>query len=258
MPRYFLQIAYDGTEWHGWQMQPNAPTVQAEIARVLSLLLRHEVMPIGCGRTDTGVHARDFYLHFDSDNPLCLQRQYIVHRLNRMLPRSIVAFRIIPVADDANSRFDAIARTYTYYCITAKDPFMQGYAWHLPLCPDFELMNLAAEKLLNFTDFTSFSKLHTQTATNNCRISNARWTTDNHHLNFTISADRFLRNMVRAIVGTLLEVGFHKIDLEGFSRFIEGKDRQLAGMSVPACGLFLEKVTYPKGIFVSQSTKLPI
>lgn len=255
MPRYFLQIAYDGTDWHGWQIQPNAPTVQAEIARVLSLLLRHEVMPIGCGRTDTGVHARDFYLHFDSDSPICLNGQQLVHRLNRILPRSIVAYRIFDVPDDANSRFDAIARTYIYRCVTAKDPFNRGYTWHLHSCPDIELMNIAAEKLLCYTDFTSFSKLHTQTATNNCKITYAGWTADRHYLNFTISADRFLRNMVRAIVGTLLEVGFRKISLDGFIRIIEGKDRQLAGMSVPARGLFLEKVSYPEGLFTARNNE---
>lgn len=257
MPRYFLQIAYDGTDWHGWQMQPNAPTVQAEIARVLSLLLRHEVMPVGCGRTDTGVHARDFYLHFDSDNAFCREESQMIHRLNRMLPRSIVASHIFPVPDDASSRFDAMARTYIYHCHTAKDPFIQRYSWYLPSCPDIGLMNKAAEKLLCYIDFTSFSKLHTQTATNHCKISYARWTADRHHLNFTISADRFLRNMVRAIVGTLLEVGFQKINMEGFERIIDGKDRQLAGMSVPAHGLFLEKVTYPEGIFIAQNNKLP-
>lgn len=250
MPRYFLQLAYDGTTWHGWQMQPNAPTVQAEMARCLSLLLHHEIMPLGCGRTDTGVHARDFYLHFDSDNPSCYNGTRLVHRLNRMLPRSVVVYRLFSVPSESNCRFDAIARTYSYYCITEKDPFLNHYSWRLSHQPDVELMNQAAEKLLQFTDFTSFSKLHTQTATNDCKIGYARWVQHNHQLVFTIRADRFLRNMVRAIVGTLLEVGYYKLTVDDFCNIIEQKNRQQAGMSVPAHGLFLEKVEYPEDLLI--------
>jgi len=252
MPRYFLKLAYDGTTWHGWQIQPNAPTVQAEMSRCLSLLLRHEVVPVGCGRTDTGVHAREFYLHFDTDNAMCLNEGQFIHRLNRMLPRSIVVYRLFKVPEDSNCRFDAVSRTYSYYCITGKDPFSDHFSWRLPHSPNVDLMNLAADQLLNYKDFTSFSKLHTQTATNNCTVSYARWMTDGLHLTFTIRADRFLRNMVRAIVGTLLEVGFNKISIDQFCAIVEGQDRQLAGMSVPANGLFLEKVEYPEGLLTTE------
>ncbi|MDD2965128.1 MAG: tRNA pseudouridine(38-40) synthase TruA [Bacteroidales bacterium] len=250
MPRFFVQIAYDGTPWHGWQVQPNAPTVQAEMSRCLTLLLGHEINPVGCGRTDTGVHARDFYLHFDSDNPLCFQANHLLHRLNRMVPRSVVVHNLWQVNPEANCRFDAIARTYSYYCLTAKDPFREQYAWRLTHQPDVHSMNEAAQHLLNFTDFTSFSKLHTQTATNNCRIGYARWTQEEHQLVFTIRADRFLRNMVRAIVGTLLEVGYNKLSVSDFCSIIEKRDRQQAGMSVPAHGLFLEKVEYPEDLLI--------
>lgn len=251
MPRYFLKLAYDGTTWHGWQIQPNAPTVQAEMSRCLSLLLRHEVIPVGCGRTDTGVHAREFYLHFDTDNPQCLDEPQFIHRLNRILPRSVAAFRLYRVPPDSNCRFDAVSRTYSYYCITAKDPFLDLYSWRLPQQPDVDLMNQAAGQLLRYNDFTSFSKLHTQTLTNNCTVTHARWVADGHRLVFTISADRFLRNMVRAIVGTLIEVGLRKISVERFCSIVEEKDRQLAGMSVPANGLFLERVEYPEGLLTT-------
>ena len=195
--RYFIYLAYDGTNYHGWQIQPNGDSVQETLMCALSTFLRQKIEVVGAGRTDSGVHARLMVAHFDYDRKLdCIQ---VADKLNRLLPPDIAVYNVKPVKDDAHARFDATYRTYKYYVTTRKDPFNRHYAWRLFNSLDFEKMN---------TDFTSFSKLHTDVKTNNCRIMHAEWTqVSETEWVFTIKADRFLRNMVRAVVGTLVEVG---------------------------------------------------
>ncbi len=250
MQRYFIYLAYDGTNYHGWQVQPNGVSVQGTLMKALSTYLRREVELVGAGRTDAGVHARLMVAHFDFDDSLGCP--LLADKLNRLLPPDIAVYKIVPVKPDAHARFDAKARTYKYYITTAKNPFGRQYACRLyGTAPDIERMNEAARLLFNYTDFTSFSKLHTDVKTNNCRIMHAEWTPcgENEWV-FTIQADRFLRNMVRAIVGTLLEVGRGKLSLEGFCQVIELKDRCKAGSSVPGNALFLVGVDYPEDLFI--------
>lgn len=241
--RYFIHLAYKGTKYHGWQIQPNAITIQEILQINLSLLLKKETEIIGAGRTDTGVHARFFIAHFDSSieidtNKICLA-------LNRIIPNDIAIYSIFNVAEDAHSRFSAISRTYKYYISKIKDPFTLETASYVWGTLDIEMMNKASNVLFEYRDFTSFSKLHTETATNNCIITKAEWSIDeNQKLVFTISADRFLRNMVRAIVGTMLEVGRGKISLNDFRLIIESKNRSNAGMSASPEGLFLVDIKY--------------
>lgn len=244
MQRYFIYLAYDGTNYHGWQIQPNGISVQECLMKALSTLLRKEVEVTGAGRTDAGVHAELMVAHFDSD--ATLDEAFMVDKLNRLLPPDIVVYKLIGVSAEAHARFDATSRKYQYYVTTAKQPFHRQYRCRLYQTPDFELMNQAAKILFEYTDFTSFSKLHTDVKTNNCKIMHAEWTqVDEVTWVFTIQADRFLRNMVRAVVGTLLEVGRGKMTLEGFRQVIEQKDRCKAGTSVPGHALFLVDVTYP-------------
>ncbi len=251
MQRYFIYLAYDGTAYHGWQIQPNGTSVQACLMKALSTLLRREVDVVGAGRTDAGVHASLMVAHFDSDAPL--DTVLMPDKLNRLLPPDISVYRLRAVKQDAHARFDATARTYRYYVTTVKTPFNRQYRCRLFQTPDFERMNEAAQILFDYTDFTSFSKLHTDVKTNNCRIMQAGWTQqDESTWVFTIRADRFLRNMVRAIVGTLLEVGRGKLSIEGFRQVIEQRDRCRAGTSVPGNALFLVDVAYPEEIFVSD------
>lgn len=243
--RYFIEISYDGTAYHGWQMQNEEPTVQQVLETGLKYKLGLTGKVTGCGRTDTGVHARHFFAHFDPDHLLHdKQVENAVWELNSYLPVDIVVHRIFRVRDDAHARFDAMARTYKYYINILKDPFSDRFAWYYRANLDVESMNRAAEILKEYNDFTSFSKLHTDVKTNNCRISEAAWNNWGGQLIFTITADRFLRNMVRAIVGTLVEVGRGKLAPEEISKIILRKDRGAAGMSVPARGLFLEKIEY--------------
>lgn len=244
MRRFLLRLAYNGKNYHGWQIQENAHSVQAEITNKLSVLLKEEIMVTGCGRTDTGVHASEFYAHFDVSD-MKWESKDLVYKLNSFLPGDIVIYSIRETHNVFNSRFDAISRTYGYYISRIKDPFRIGTSYYLNVDLNVEEMNKACAYLLDYEDFTSFSKLHTQTATNNCNISFAQFENHNNLLVFKITADRFLRNMVRAIVGTLLEVGRGKISSEDIKGIIEAKDRGLAGFSVPAHGLFLEKVEYP-------------
>lgn len=249
--RYFIHLAYNGADFHGWQVQNNAPTVQESINKALSTLLNVEINVVGCGRTDTGVHASDFYAHFELKEELSLaDREQLVFKLNRFLAVSILIFDIRPVKEHANTRFDAISRTYKYHVNRRKDPFFDDFSYFVYGDLDVELMNQAAIEMMTFTDFTSFSKLHTQTKTNNCKISEAKWEENGHKLVFTITADRFLRNMVRSIVGTLLDVGRRKISIAEFTTIIKNKDRCEAGYSVPAKALFLEKVEYPDDIWL--------
>lgn len=249
MNRYFIHLSYNGTPFFGWQIQPGMPTVQGTLERCLSLKMGRPVAITGCGRTDTGVHARNYYAHFDCENPIADPKD-LVFRLNAFLPNEIVIHHIWQVAPKTHARFDALSRTYHYYITQQKNPFHQNDAYYLYGSLDFETMQQACDMLLDNTDFTSFSKLHTQVKTNNCKLMEARWfyiqPTDNEFLLvFRIKADRFLRNMVRAIVGTLLEVGKGKMSLEEFRETVEKRDRCAAGDSVPAHALFLEEVTYP-------------
>ena len=247
--RYFLYFAYDGTNYHGWQVQPNAVTIQLRLEEAMQTLLRNYTPVTGAGRTDAGVNARLMVAHFDTDAPLPDPNAF-ADRLNRLLPPDIAVQRCVPVTDEAHARFDATSRTYKYYAIDHKSPFAERYAWRYRGTLDFDAMNKAAEILYRYTDFTSFSKLHTDVKTNNCRITHAQWQQEGEGYTFTITADRFLRNMVRAIVGTLIEVGRHKISLDDFCAIIEGCDRGLAGASMPGKALFLHDVTYPEEIFI--------
>lgn len=245
MKRYFIKLAYHGANFHGWQIQDNAHSVQAEINEKLSLLINQKVNVVGCGRTDTGVHAREFYAHFDTKNNLD-DPEETGYKLNRFLPPDIVVYKIFEVSGEMHARFSAISRLYRYYINPLKDPFVQGqsYFYHGPL--DVTKMNKAASYLMVYNDFTSFSKLHTQTNHNHCYVTMAKWTKEENKIIFTIKADRFLRNMVRAIVGTLMEIGKGKLQPEDMKKIIEAKDRSKAGFSVPAEGLFLEAVEYEK------------
>ena len=247
--RYFIYLAYDGTNYHGWQIQPNGDSVQENLMRALSTFLRREIEVTGAGRTDAGVHARLMVAHFDFDQEL--DTVVVTDKLNRLLPPDIAVYRVRRVRDDAHARFDATYRTYKYYVTMRKEPFNRHYAWRQFNTLDFEKMNEAARTLFDYTDFTSFSKLHTDVKTNNCRIMYAQWTQmgDTEWV-FTIQADRFLRNMVRAVVGTLVEVGRGKLSVEGFKKVIERKDRCSAGSSVPGHALFLVDVGYPEELFI--------
>jgi len=243
MPRFIIKLAYNGTNYHGWQMQDNAHTIQSELAEKLSILTKQKISITGCGRTDTGVHASEFYAHFDIEE-LGWDSRDLVYKLNSFLPYDIVIHRIGEVSPEFNTRFDAISRTYRYYLTRVKDPFKEKTSYYYNGKLDVNEMNKACEFLYDYTDFTSFSKLHTQTATNNCNIVHARFESVDNELVFTITADRFLRNMVRAIVGTLLEIGKGKMKAKEICDIIIAKDRGKAGFSVPAHGLFLEMIDY--------------
>ncbi|NOY49216.1 MAG: tRNA pseudouridine(38-40) synthase TruA [Chlorobi bacterium] len=243
MKRYFLKLAYDGSDFHGWQIQENAHSVQAELTEKLSLMLKEDLQIIGCGRTDAGVHAREFFAHFEINKQL-VNIDDFVYKLNAFLPRSIVVYDLYAVEDNMHARFSAKSRTYKYYISRRKNPFNDNYSYQYFRKLNIDEMNEASRMLYDFTDFTSFSKLHTQTATNNCNVSYAKWELVNNLLVFTVTSDRFLRNMVRAIVGTLLEVGTEKLSVAEFKKIIENKNRNEAGFSVPAKGLFLFNVKY--------------
>ncbi len=253
MQRYFIQLAYKGTAYHGWQVQENTPdTVQQVLNEKISLVLNEKIELTGCGRTDTGVHAKDFYAHFDCTHDDLIENEgKWLHKFNSVLPNDIAIFKLIKVNNDANVRFDAISRTYQYFISKNKNPFLIDAAYFTHVNFDMDLMNKAAALLFDYTDFSCFSKSNTQTFTNNCKIKEAFWKQENDLLVFTITADRFLRNMVRAIVGTLLDVGAEKLSMEDFKVIIESKNRSNAGLSVPAAGLFLTKVEYPE-IIISK------
>jgi tRNA pseudouridine38-40 synthase len=249
--RYFIQFSYDGTSYHGWQIQPSGMSVQEKMTVALRLLFGPDLHLTGAGRTDAGVHALKMMAHFDTDYPID-DTASLVFKLNGMLPRDIAIQHIWRVIPEAHARFDALSRTYEYRLSTVKDPFTRAYS--LPFYADLDMaaMNEAAACLLDYTDFTSFSKLHSQVKTHDCQIYRACWERRGPMLVFTIEANRFLRNMVRAIVGTLLEVGRGKIDKRGFQAVIEAGDRQLAGTSVAAKGLFLVDVSYPSSLFLPE------
>ena len=249
MCRYFIYLSYDGTNYHGWQIQPNGISVQEVLMKALSTFLRKPIEVVGAGRTDAGVHARLMVVHFDFDAELDCAT--VVDKLNRLLPPDVAVHRVRRVKSDAHARFDATYRTYKYYITTCKDPFSRAFSWRIFQTLDFEKMNEAAQTLFDYIDFTSFSKLHTDVKTNNCKMMYARWEQiGEHNWVFTIQADRFLRNMVRAVVGTLVEVGKGKLTVEGFRKVIEEKNRCSAGTSVPGNALFLVDVGYPEELFL--------
>lgn len=242
--RYFIKLAYNGADFHGWQVQPHDCSVQEALESALSRVLRVPVAVVGAGRTDAGVNAATMYAHFDVEQPVADCKR-LVRSLNSILCRDIAVYSIFPVHDDAHARFDATSRTYKYFVHTSKSPFLYPLSWYCRVKLDYDLMNEAAERMMKYRDFTSFSKLHTDVKTNNCLITHARWEREGDQWVFTVTADRFLRNMVRAIVGTLVEVGTHKITVDQFCDIIEKKDRCKAGMSMPGNALFLWDVTYP-------------
>ncbi|WP_125720340.1 tRNA pseudouridine(38-40) synthase TruA [Flavobacterium ustbae] len=240
--RYFIQFAYNGTPYHGWQIQPNASSVQETLNKAFSVLLNETISIMGAGRTDTGVHATEMFGHFDTEKNLDIP--VLIHKLNSYLPKDIAIFDIILVHDEAHCRFDAKKRTYEYHINIVKNPFLQELSWYVTQKLDVSLMNEAAQLLLKHTDFQCFSKVHTDVNTFDCTIFEAYWKQDNGKLIFTISANRFLRNMVRAIVGTLINIGLKKISLVDFEDIIASKSREKAGFSVPAHGLYLTKIEY--------------
>lgn len=312
--KYFIYLQYDGTNYHGWQTQPDAVTVQETIEQKLSMLLRRQIFIVGAGRTDAGVHASQMVAHFaltenqavrepeeaeeltaatpvekaadtevrseavstgsatetgsenNTSTPLELSAEELktlTFKLNQVLPADIVIQKIIPVRDEAHARFSPISRTYRYYITTHKALYNRDFVMRMYEPLDIEMMNHACAKLFCYEDFTSFSKLHTDTKTNNCKIMEAYWTARpaektvegwKYDYVFTIKADRFLRNMVRAIVGTLIQVGRHRMTIQEFAQVIEQKNRCTAGDSVPAKGLFLEEIEYPEDIFFEEES----
>jgi len=248
--RFFIEISYDGTNYHGWQLQPNAVGVQEVLNKALSTVLREDIETLGCGRTDTGVHAKQFFVHFDARESMVdgrwsmEKKNSLVRSINALLPHDIAVKGIKPVEANAHVRFDATLRSYEYHIHFNKDPFKHNYSWLLRDEPDIGLMNEAAQIIMEYTDFSCFSKSNTQTKTNTCKISKAQWVKTDDGIVFHISADRFLRNMVRAIVGTLLQIGRREIEPWEVRTIIQSKNRSKAGTSVPACGLYLTEVLY--------------
>ncbi|WP_202923778.1 tRNA pseudouridine(38-40) synthase TruA [Pontibacter fetidus] len=245
--RYFLEIAYDGTRFHGWQVQPNAISVQEVLDDCLSKILRETINTTGSGRTDTGVHASQQFVHFDAAQHL--DPQHIVYRLNRILPDDISAYSLHLVPHEAHARYDAFARTYHYHITLRKDPFKRYYAWYHSKPLDVELMNEAATILLKYEDFTTFSKVKGDTKHYRCNMYEAYWEQKGHELIFTIRANRFLRGMVRLIVGALADVGRGKLTIADFENIIASQDRSQASGAAPSEGLYLAKVEYPEHLF---------
>jgi len=245
--RYFIELSYDGSEFHGWQIQPNAKTIQETLNSALSTLLRTDIYTVGCGRTDTGVHASQYFAHFEVEETT-FQPEELTYRSNRVLPPSIAVQRIFEVAPDAHTRFSATSRSYTYLITQQKDPFAVLRKWEMREALDLNRMNEGAAILKTYEDFSCFSKSNTQTETNLCNVTHAEWSQEGSEIRFDITANRFLRNMVRAIVGTLVDLGKGTITLDDLKTIIESKDRSEAGLSVPAHGLYLTRITYPEGM----------
>ena len=245
--RYFIELSYDGTPFVGWQRQPSGDSVQSCLEDALSILFRKPLSIVGAGRTDAGVHAHQMFAHVDLDE---LIDQNLRFRLNKLLPKEIAIQNIIAVSQDAHARFDAVSRSYRYHITTQKNPFLQKRSYQFAKPLDVELMNQAAKILIDHEDFKCFSKSKTDVKTYICNIQHAHWQQEGSELVFFIKANRFLRNMVRAIVGSLIEVGLRKISISDFEAIIVSRDRSQAGYSVPAHGLYLECINYPKHIFV--------
>jgi tRNA pseudouridine38-40 synthase len=249
--RYFIHLSYFGKNFNGWQVQKNSErTVQQCVQEALSTVFQEPIEVVGCGRTDAGVHAKSYYAHFDSakDN-LHIEKKKWLNKLNKVISPDIAFYDLRKVKEDASARFEAVSRSYQYFIHAYKDPFLTELSWQMGIELDIAAMNEAAQILFEYRDFTSFSKVNTQTHTNNCEIFQACWGKKDNRLVFHISANRFLRNMVRAIVGTLLQVGEKKISIKEFREIIESKNRSNAGKSVPAHGLYLTEIVYPGEIF---------
>ena len=249
MKRFFINLSYNGKNYCGWQIQPNAVSVQQTLQESLSTLMRKTIDIVGAGRTDSGVHARTMIAHFDWDGD-AFDNDELCMKMNRFLPKDISIHSIKEVTSDAHARFSAISRTYSYTVTTKKDAFLYDYKYRLFFKPDIEVMNHLCKILLETDDFTSFSKLHTDVKTNICNVKYARWEQNGDDFVFTIQADRFLRNMVRSIVGTLLQAGRGRLSESEFRQIIDAKDRGVAGESAPAHALFLENVEYPQEIWI--------
>lgn len=249
--RFMIQLSYNGTGFHGWQRQNNAPSVQQEIEEKLSTILRRETTILGCGRTDTGVHASQYFAHFEVEKDVDCKD--LAHKLNSMLPVGIAVQNVQPIANDGHARFSATTRSYEYRITKVKDPFLteQAYRFSLPL--NLDLMNKACAMMLGEKDFGCFCKANADNHTNLCNVSKASWTENEQMIVFKISANRFLRNMVRAIVGTMLEIGQGRMTLDDFQKVLDSKDRTFAGPSVPPHGLYLTAVEYPSEIFLTKS-----
>ncbi|WP_439127539.1 tRNA pseudouridine(38-40) synthase TruA [Polaribacter sp.] len=240
--RYFIELSYNGKRYHGWQIQPDAVSVQEKLNNAVSTILQQKIEVVGAGRTDTGVHASQMFAHFDVDKKL---EGDVPHKLNSILPNDIVVYDVFLVDDEKHARFNAESRSYEYRIWLGRNPFLLDFSWQIHSQKlDVALMNEAAKLLLKYENFQTFSKVKTEVYTFNCNITEAYWVQKEELLTFYISANRFLRNMVRAIVGTLVDVGLHKISVEDFKEIIESKNRSNAGLSVPAKGLFLTKIKY--------------
>lgn len=251
MARYFITLSYDGAAYCGWQRQPDAPTVQQTVEKALSTLLRSEIEVVGAGRTDTGVNASKYVAHFDVTEPVA-DCQQLVYKLNLVLPQDIAVQKVECVKDDAHARFDAVEREYTYFISQRKNPFRRYSAWQYYVPLNFDAMNLAAKSLLEWDDFTTFAKLNSNNKTNICRVVKAEWRRsedDPDLLIFTIRADRFLRNMIRAIVGTLVDVGRGRYSVEDFERILHSCDLSQSSAGAPAQGLFLSDVEYKESVY---------
>lgn len=247
MNRYFIRLAFDGTPYHGWQIQPNAITVQQVLNDALTMMLREPVNLTGCGRTDTGVHAEMFYAHMDLKQDLSPDAsQKLVHQLNSYLDDTIAVSSVFPVLSQMHARFSARARTYRYRILRKKNPFLSRFSYTCFTPLDLELMNRGADFLISVNDFTSYSKVNSDVKSHICQVTKAQWRKENDQLIFEIRADRFLRNMVRAIVGTLMELGQEKISFDQLRQITASRNRSDAGESVPASGLALVEVEYPE------------
>lgn len=248
--RYFIELSYNGRAYHGWQIQPNAITVQEVLENAISTILKQKITIVGAGRTDTGVHAKQMFAHFDYDKTILLED--LNYKLNGFLPKDIVVKEVFRVKDNAHARFDAIRRTYDYRISTKKNAFNFDAAYSVQLPLDVKAMQEASSILLDYKDFQCFSKSHTDVKTYNCDIKAVQLFSNGDEVVFTITADRFLRNMVRAIVGTLINVGLGRTTIEDVHTIIKSKDRGKAGFSVPAHGLYLVEVTYPEDVFLTE------
>ncbi len=240
--RYFIELSYNGKNYHGWQIQPDVISVQEKLNNALSTIYQEKIEVVGAGRTDTGVHATQMFAHFDIDNPL---KDKIVFKLNSILPNDISVQHVFLVDDEKHARFDAKSRSYEYKIWLGRNPFLLDFSWQIhSQKPNVDLMNEAAKLLLEYTNFQTFSKVKTEVYTFNCDVTEAFWQQKGDELTFHVSANRFLRNMVRAIVGTLIDVGLGKLSIDDFRKIIESRNRGNAGLSVPAKGLFLTKIKY--------------
>jgi len=248
MNRFFLELSFKGTHYHGWQSQPNALTVQSVLELAMKTLTGDDIRTTGAGRTDTGVHAKYFMAHLDSKHPLFSTPEHFIYKINSILPDDIAVQHVYAVSGDAHARFSALSRTYEYTIRQVKDPFDLEFSWHFSRKLDLDAMNLAATRLQEIRDFTSFSKLHTDVKTNECRIMTANWSQAGNKIIFNVKADRFLRNMVRSLVGTMVDIGLGKIHQDKFMDIFAGRNRNLASFSAPAQGLSLVDISYPDNI----------